>query len=199
MEKLIHKLTDQDRQSPTYRYLASITSTVILTAVIWIAFVANTDHTLDVEKWLTSDSHWLAIVGISFMLMFVCALTPLPAEAVTVANGIVFGPVFGTVLTWMSAMASAAFIFLYGRHLLQRTRLNWSEHKQINNVETWMHKWGNQGFLLARLVPVIPFFALNIGAVFLPVTARNYMILTGIGILPHICIICFLSGQHTLH
>jgi len=148
---------------------------------------------------MNSQNHWLVLVIISFLLMFLCAITPLPAEAVTIANGMVFGPVLGTLVTWVSAMTSAGVIFLYGRYLLEKTSTNLMEDKNYRKLNDIIHKWGNLGLIVARLVPVVPFFALNIGAAFLPVSTKNYFLITGVCILPHIMIICFFSGHLAGH
>jgi len=43
------------------------------------------------------------------------SLVPFPAESVTFANGILFGPVWGVAITWTGAMLGAAFTFALAR------------------------------------------------------------------------------------
>ena len=60
----------------------------------------------DIETFIRS---WgVAGAGASVLLMIVNAFTPFPAELVAVANGMLFGALWGTVLTWVGAMLGAA-------------------------------------------------------------------------------------------
>ena len=59
----------------------------------------------------------------------------------------------------------------------------------------WLRRWGRGGLLLARLIPVVPFFALNFAAALLPVTLRDYLLITAIAILPH-AILFSLAGSY---
>lgn len=177
----------------------SITSIII---VLYFSYMLSTGFTLDVKHWLDISDHWLALVSISFLLMFICALTPLPAEAVTIANGAIFGPLLGALVTWLSAMVGAYITFIWSRTFLNKLNINVYNSQNFHRVSCWINKWGLYGFLLARLIPLVPFFTLNIGAALLPLSRRNYILITGIAILPHILIICCLGdyfGNHLSH
>ena len=170
---------------------------ILTTLLIGIVFIysLNSEDPAAMMHRMNQQNHWLILVTISFVLMFLCALTPMPAEAVTIANGIVFGPVLGTLVTWVSAMVGDGITFLYGRYILEKSCTKFTSDTNYRKLDNIIHKWGNLGLVVARLVPVVPFFALNIGAAFLPISTRNYFLITGVCILPHIIIICFFSGH----
>jgi len=190
----------QPASKKNHRMFASINISTFLMLAILLAGIVftyslNAEDPMAMMYRMNSQNHWLMLVIISFVLMFLCAITPLPAEAVTIANGMVFGPVLGTLVTWVSAMTSAGVIFLYGRYLLEKTSTSFTKDINYRKLNDIIHKWGNLGLVVARLVPVVPFFALNIGAAFLPVSTKNYFLITGVCILPHIVVICFFSGH----
>lgn len=199
MDKLIHHLIGKEEDSQKDKSFVTLFSLLVLLTVSGFMLSLNLDDPLALNDWLNHENHWLLVVLVSFLLMFICALTPLPAEAITIANGAVFGPLLGTLITWTSAMLGAGIIFIYGRYLLKKNDFSLVDNVQHRKLDAWVNKWGIPGFAFARLIPVVPFFALNIGAAFLPVSTRNYFLITGICILPHIMVICFFSGHIAAH
>ncbi len=199
MQKLLQQLSHKDDESSANNRLVAFSSIVVLLTLSGFMLSLNTGDPLTIKQWLNHETHWMVVVLFSFLLMFLCAATPLPAEAVTIANGAVFGPLLGTLITWLSAMLGAGITFLYGRYLLKKRDFHFINNVDHHKLSAWINKWGSLGFVFARLIPVVPFFALNIGAAFLPVSAKNYFLITGICILPHIMIICFFSGHITGH
>ena len=199
MDNLIENFLQESKEKERHKHILSVITLISLIAIFWIIFSTSANDTWDMNALITSGDHWLLIVGLSFLLMFVCAITPLPAEAVTIANGALFGPLLGTLLTWVSAMFSAAITFHLGRRFLQRSNINVLKQEKYYRLTQWTNKWGVKGLMLARLIPVVPFFALNLGAAFLPVSTKHYLLITGVGILPHISVICFFSGHISGH
>ena len=58
---------------------------------------------------IRSWGHW-AVVG-SIALMLAHSFLPFPPEIITLANGMVFGPLSGSVITWVGAMLGAISTF----------------------------------------------------------------------------------------
>lgn len=198
MEKIAQKFNLHQKRFSTNTWVV-ILILVAIGAALWITLMINSTLEFNPQHWLSSDSHWLILISLSFFLMFVCATTPLPAEAITMANGIVFGPFLGTLITWISAMLSAGITFCYARRLLRKTQISLQEQDKYQKLNDWVDRYGVYGLMLARLIPIVPFFALNIGAALLPVSTRSYLLVTGVGILPHIMLICFFSGHVAGH
>ncbi|MCA1783266.1 MAG: TVP38/TMEM64 family protein, partial [Intrasporangiaceae bacterium] len=111
------------------------------------------------------------------------SLLPVPKNVATAAAGALFGVGPGAVLAWAGAMIGSAVAFGVARSLgregvarLLRGRL-----------ETADRALGDRGFgavLLARLVPVVPFTALNYGAAVTGVETRHYLAATALGMVP---------------
>lgn len=166
--------------------------------VVWAIEVNGLNDPAQFEQWAETDLGWPLLIILVSLIMILCAMTPLPAEALTLANGMLFGPLMGTIITWVSAMIGAYVTYAYSKRFKNKFEFKGYDDEKWRQVNDWIAKWGVLGFFLARLVPAIPFFALNVGAAFLPLNDRTYIMVTGIAILPHIVIICCL-GEHLVH
>jgi uncharacterized membrane protein YdjX (TVP38/TMEM64 family) len=110
----------------------------------------------------------------------------LPAEASAIANSMVYGPFWGFVLSWLSAMMGANMAFW-----LARSKGSCWIEKIIGTSRTdqllqWTADHGAMALLVARIVPVIPFFALNYAAGLSGMRCATFNITTGVGIFPAI-------------
>lgn len=160
--------------------LASGTLAWWLPPLPWILDLDNT-----VEGTVALIRSWGAWgVMVSIGLMVAHSFLPFPAEIVAIANGVVYGPVWGTVITWMGAMlgASAAFglVRLLGRPFVQRVLS--SRHRQ--QLTVWSRERGGMALLIGRLIPVIAFNLINYAAALTEISWWTFLWATGIGILP---------------
>ena len=120
----------------------------------------------------------------SIALMILHSFVPFPAELIAIANGMLFGPVWGTVVTWIGAMLGAALAFAlarrFGRPLVDRfiARKAWAGAEDLQAC------CDARTLLLARLVPVISFNLINYAAGFLGVRWWRFLWTTSLGILP---------------
>lgn len=131
----------------------------------------------------------------SIGLMVAHSFVPFPAEFVACANGVVYGPVWGTVITWSGAMLGAYAAFglsrLFGRPVAERliARNNWGELDQRVARDGW------QPLLLSRFTPVIAFNMVNYAAGLSSVSWWTFTWTTGLGILP-VTILMVLVGDN---
>lgn len=125
---------------------------------------------------------WAALGSI--VLMVVHSFLPFPAEIITLANGMVFGPFWGTAITWVGAMLGAISTFglvrLLGRPFVYRML----SEKQLRRLAEWSSTRGGAALLIGRLIPVIAFNLLNYGAALTDISWWSYIWATGLGILP---------------
>jgi uncharacterized membrane protein YdjX (TVP38/TMEM64 family) len=117
-------------------------------------------------------------------LMILHSFVPFPAEFLTIANGMVFGPFWGIVITWVGAMLGAYASFgltrLYGRPFVAR-KVNSS---QLEKLDRWIQHQGAMTLLLSRFIPLISFNLINYGAGMTKTSWWTFTWTTGIGILP---------------
>ena len=125
---------------------------------------------------------WAALGSI--LLMVVHSFVPFPAEILTIANGMVFGPLWGSVITWVGAMLGALGTFglvrLLGRPFVHRML----SANQLERLSAWSATRGGLALFIGRLIPVIAFNLLNYGAALTEISWWSFTWATGLGILP---------------
>jgi len=133
-------------------------------------------------NFILSLGAWGALGSIG--LMIIHSFVPFPAEFLTVSNGMVFGPFWGVVITWIGAMLGAYASFgltrLYGRPFVAR-RVN---SVQLEKVDRWVQHQGAISLLLSRFIPLISFNLVNYGAGMTKTSWWTFTWTTGVGILP---------------
>lgn len=120
----------------------------------------------------------------SIGLMVAHSFLPFPAEIIALANGMVYGPLWGTVITWVGAMLGATIAFalvrLFGRPFVYRVLSE--RHRQ--RLSEWSQESGGPALLIGRLIPLIAFNLINFGAALTDISWWTFLWATGLGILP---------------
>jgi len=141
------------------------------------------DNTMeDVVAHIRAWGPWAALGSI--VLMVVHSFLPFPSELITLANGMVFGPWWGSVITWVGAMLGAISTFglvrLLGRPFVYRML----SEQQVKRLSDWSSRQGGVALLTGRLIPVIAFNLLNYAAALTSISWWTFIWATGLGILP---------------
>ncbi|CCG01759.1 TVP38/TMEM64 family protein [Blastococcus saxobsidens] len=119
-----------------------------------------------------------------FVLLYaVATLAPLPKNVLSVAAGLLFGLVAGVALVLLAALAGALAAFLLGR-ALGRDAVERITRGRTARVDALFRRRGLLAVLGVRLVPVLPFTAINYAAGLTTVGLRDYLIGTALGIIP---------------
>jgi uncharacterized membrane protein YdjX (TVP38/TMEM64 family) len=170
---------------PIFRILLSaVFVTVLVLSGSWFLTLPIDSWFARVNVWLSAGDYRALCVALSLVLMIVAAFTPFPAESVALVNGMVFGPVVGAILTWAGAMSGALLAYAMSRWAAEPIRPAWKYDKSQHQLSRWLSQKGPGMFLVARLIPLVPFFLLNLGAGMVAMPWRRYVLLTGLGILP---------------
>ncbi len=131
----------------------------------------------------------------SVALMVLHSFIPFPAEALAMANGVLYGPVLGSIITWTGAMLGALAAFgctrLFGRRFARRllSAKNW------HTLESWSIKHGWQTLIVLRLIPLISFNLVNYAIGLTPVRLWTFLWTTGLGIIPVVVISVWLGDR----
>ena len=135
-----------------------------------------------IEAEIRSWGAWAAAGSI--LLMIAHSLIPFPAEFVTFANGMLFGPIWGVAITWVGAMLGASLAFALARWLGRPfvDAMMRDEHRAA--VDRWARRQGVGVLLASRLMPLISFNVINYAAGLAPITWWTFLWTTGLGILP---------------
>ena len=160
---------------------------VALAGILWWLFQPELRTGFDgtvtgIESWVRSLGSW-GVAG-SIALMMAHSFLPFPAEIVAVANGMVYGPVWGSVITWAGAMAGAISAFALVRKFGRPLLVQLLPAHQVQQLGDWSRESGGLTLLVARLIPAIAFNLVNYAAALAEVTWWTFIWTTGLGILP---------------
>ncbi len=124
-----------------------------------------------------------AMVG-SVLMMVAHSFVPLPSEFIAIANGMVFGLVAGTIVTWVGAMIGAILAFALARWLGRRFVHAVMPVRYSAAIDEWAHDKGAPVLLISRFLPVVSFNLINYAAGLTSVTWWTFLWTTGLGIAP---------------
>lgn len=138
------------------------------------------------REWLLLQvSEHQLVATVAFIAVYAAiAGFSLPGAAVTsISGGFLFGLWLGTVWNVMGATIGATLLFLAARtvfaDVLKKKAGPW-----LGKVEAEFNKNAFSYLLFLRLVPVFPFFAVNLIPAFLGVRLRTFVATTFVGIIP---------------
>jgi len=134
-------------------------------------------------------------VGASIGLMVLHSFVPFPAELVAITNGMIYGPIWGTVITWVGAMLGAFAAFGLARVLGQRFVRQVLTEKNAQNVDDWVASHGPGALLFSRFIPVIAFNLINYAAGLTKISWWHFAWTTGVGILPLTMLMVVMGDQ----
>ena len=131
-----------------------------------------------------AEQHYALALLIGFLIYTVSTALSLPGGLIlSLAVGLVFGRWAGTVLIVFAATLGATLVFLAARYLFADMA-----RKKIGGLARKI----NEGFtrdafnylLFLRLVPLFPFWLVNLAPAFTNVSLKTYITATAIGIVP---------------
>ncbi|MEO8486535.1 MAG: TVP38/TMEM64 family protein [Betaproteobacteria bacterium] len=131
-----------------------------------------------------TERHFVGALAIGFVVYVLATAFSLPGGLVlSLTMGFIFGRWVGTVLVVIAATVGAMIVFLAARYAFAETA-----RKRLGSLGERI----NAGFtenalaylLFLRLVPVFPFFLVNLAPAFTSIPLRTYVLGTFLGIIP---------------
>lgn len=165
---------------------------LLLAAVIGLFFAFDGDQLLMVQTLSDNREALMAIVherAVLSVVVFIVVYTLVTATAVpgsavlTIAGGFLFGIVFGTLWVLIGATAGATILFTLARTTFGDA-LRSKAGPALKKMEAGFQQNAFSYLLSLRLVPLFPFFLINIVPAFLGVSTRTYVAATFLGIIP---------------
>ncbi len=130
------------------------------------------------------DAREVPFAAVIFVAVYIVVATiGLPGLPLTLAGGAIFGVAAGIALTWIGATLGATGAFLLAR-ALGGNALRRLLGARAGTLDRMLGDGAFLSMLRLRLIPVVPFNALNFGAGLAGVRLTHYMAATAIGILP---------------
>ena len=135
-----------------------------------------------------SASGWLAALAYLGIYAGTTALSLPWSSFLTLAGGFLFGPYLGTLLSVLAATTGACVLFMIAKSALGdplRDRARRAvKAGAFRRIEAGFQENALSYLLFLRLVPIFPFFVVNLVPAFLGVRSRIYLLGTLIGIIP---------------
>ncbi len=168
--------------------------TILLCAAILVALFFAFDlgrfftlETLKSNRQALLDYYVRHKVGMvaGFMALYVVqtALSLPGAAILSLAAGAIFGALMGTLYAVTAATAGATLAFLATRYLLRDAVLR-RFGPRLEGVNRELEARGMNYLLFLRLVPLFPFFLINLAAGLTRLPLRTFFIGTLVGIIP---------------
>ncbi|MGO1384059.1 MAG: TVP38/TMEM64 family protein [Arachnia sp.] len=134
-----------------------------------------------IHEWAMSGGAWVPLTFVG--IYAVSTLLPIPKNVLSAAAGLAFGLGLGTGLVWLGAMLGSAASFALGR-VLGRDGVRRLAGVRFEKLDALVLRHGLIAVLIARLIPVVPFTAVNYGSGLTAIPFPAYLLATGVGILP---------------
>ncbi len=186
-------------RKPTLKRLLPLAA--LLAAVVLLAVFGPDNQTILAalrshrETLLALVANYVVIADVAFMVIYALAIAfSIPGGAMmTLVGGFLFGPLRATIYVVFAATVGATALFLIARTAV-------GDHLR-SRAGPWMAKMEN-GFqnnamsylVVLRLVPLFPFFVVNLVPAFLGVRLRTYVIGTFFGIIPGTFVFALAGG-----
>jgi len=139
---------------------------------------------VDSIKYIRSFGPYAVLVSFS-IIVFINSVAVLPNILILAANGIIFGIVKGTLISWtaesVGVIISFAVMRYFFRDYAQRVITRSNALQQVNNFSG---KKGFQIMLIARSIPFIPSGLITALGALSNIGWRDYILATLIGKLP---------------
>ncbi len=177
-------------QNKTWLKLA-IAALFIGALVVFFALGGDQYLSLDVIKdnrdalLAYTENNYALAIALAIIIYTTSTAFSIPgATLLSLTVGFLFGRWVGTVVILIAATAGATLVFLAARYLFAdaaRQKLNSGlAAKLINGFNDNAFHY----LLFLRLVPLFPFWLVNLAPAFTPINTRTYVLGTAIGILP---------------
>lgn len=175
---------------------------IVLTTIVIVRYTGVdrylTFETLQENKFrlqqVVSGHYLRSVAGYVLLYIVVVALSIPGATILTLSGGFLFGIIWGAVYVNIGATAGAALAFLFCRYVAG----GWVQHKYGHKLHTFNRELEDNGYrylLALRLIPVFPFFMINIFAGLTTISLRTFVWTTSVGILPGSLVYAFAGSQ----
>jgi uncharacterized membrane protein YdjX (TVP38/TMEM64 family) len=174
-------------------------SLALLVAVALLFVVGRTTGVFDqngapIFNWLkaSADSPWG--LPATIVVFTAAAFLGAPQMALMAGAVVAFGPVKGSIYSWIATIVSSAVTFELGRAFGAKLLRRYGG-ETANRLSRLVGRSGFWSSLVVRLVPSAPFIVVNMAAGVTHMSRLAFLSGTGIGIVAKIAMVAFLGGS----
>jgi len=146
-----------------------------------------------IEAWRAAHPLWAALAFVA-LYVAVTALSLPGAALMTLVGGALFGLAVGTVLVSFASSIGATLSFLAARFLLR----DWVQQRfgdRLDAINEGMRREGAFYLFALRLVPLFPFFVINLVMGLTSIAARTFYWVSQLGMLPGTLVYVYAGTQ----
>lgn len=148
----------------------------------YVSLEALKTHRETLGRWVAGYGFWAAAIYTAVYALAVSFSIP-GAVFITIAGGFMFGPYAATACVVVGATVGATAVFLAARYALADF-LRGKAGAAIGRMEAGFRENAVSYMLVLRLVPLFPFWLVNLVPAFLGVRLGTYAVCTFLGIIP---------------
>jgi uncharacterized membrane protein YdjX (TVP38/TMEM64 family) len=126
---------------------------------------------------------FLAVLSFCLLYTVIVAISVPYASFLTLLGGFLFGPLLGTLYVVSSATLGACIVFWAAKTAF-RTYFERKAQTVLKKIEKNFHENTVSYLLFLRLVPLFPFWLINLSPALIGIRLKTFAITTFIGILP---------------
>lgn len=192
-----------DKDSPTKKHALRLT-VMALMIVIAMVFYLNTDSASLSLDTLQQQQHWLAqqyhakplFFALVFFILYIAVTAfSLPAAALlTVLSGAIFGFAWGLLLVSFASSIGATLAFLMARFVFGHD-LHRRFAQQLPRIHKGFDQEGAFYLFALRLVPIFPFFMINLMMGLLPIKTWTFYWVSQLGMLAGTAVYVFAGTE----
>jgi len=191
-------------QGPATRFLSGrrllLVALVIVVVIAWqsgltdvLSFEALKARQAELSVW--TEAHFWQAAALFFLFYVVVTALSLPGAAVmTLAAGAIFGLVRGTLIVSFASTIGATLAMLVARYLL-RDLVSRRFGERLQRIDAGIARDGGFYLFTLRLVPVFPFFVINLLAGLTALRVVTFYWVSQLGMLPGTIVYVFAGTQ----
>lgn len=166
---------------------------LVIVGTVGVGVVQNGMPTLaTAQSWVVHFGVWAPL---AFVIVYAAAtISLLPMTALSVVAGTLFGIPIGITVVWCGAMLGSTVAFLLGAG---QTRVTVDRSHPSGTWRAFLRRHGTWAIAATRLIPFAPLGLVNYACTITPINLRQYVVGTGIGILPVTVALVVLGDQTT--
>jgi uncharacterized membrane protein YdjX (TVP38/TMEM64 family) len=190
---LVRRLT-----GTTQRWLLLVaTALVAVLAVVGFGDFIRLEYlaTREVELRALRSDHPILVFVVAFLIYVAVTGLSIPgATVLSLVSGWYFGFLAGMVLVSFASTAGATVAFLLSRFLF-REAVRRRFHGRLQNFTAALDREGPLFLFTLRLIPVVPFFVVNVVMGLTPMATRTFWWISQLGMLPGTAVYLYAGSQ----
>lgn len=174
---------------------------LIIVALVAVFFILKQTGLLEILADFDSFRALIENAGalgyiIYLLLYIVVAVFSIPASIITIAAGIIFGPVLGGILALVGGTLGATAAFIVSRYIARDLIVDkFGENKIFKKIEDGVEKNGKDFLILTRLVPVFPYNIQNYAYGVTNLNIVTYTLISLVTMAPGAFIYAYMAGE----